>query len=189
MIKRLFGIIILILVLFCFILIIKDTSNLCNIEENKVVSENWILVEDIDVSTVTEDLIGKLSIPSLDNAYYMSMPIKEGTSLQVLATAIGHFIDTPYVNGNVCLAAHNSGVKNGKYVGYFDSIKDLKNGDLIYYDTLSNTYTYKVVENKIILETDLSVLNNTTENILTLITCVEGLQNKAYRQCIIAERI
>lgn len=189
MIKKLIGIIILIIVVFCFILIIKDTSNLCNIEENKVVSENWILVENIDVSTVTENIIGRLSIPALDDEFYMNMSIKDGTDLQILATAIGHFIDTPYVNGNVCLAAHNSGVKNDKYVGYFDSIKNLKNGDLIYYDTLENTYTYKVIENKIILETDLSVLNNTIENKLTLITCVEGLQNKAYRQCIIAERI
>ena len=44
---------------------------------------------------------------------------------------------------------------------------------------------YEVTKNKIIKDTDIDVLENTEENILTLITCVENEPN--YRRCVQAE--
>lgn len=184
----------LILIIMGFLICILNNDNqmyiLSNKDEIEQVDEEWIPVSDIDISNVPGDVIGYLSIPSLSNNYYIDMPIKETVGLNVLATSIGHFEETPYTNGNVCLAAHNSGRnKKGEYVGYFDSIKELKEGDYIIYNNISNTYTYKVISNTIINETDISVLNNTEDNRLTLITCVKGAKNRAYRQCVVATRI
>lgn len=83
--------------------------------------------------------------------------------------------------GNVALASHNE----GSYAHYFSRIKDLKNGEEIIYITNMGERRYIVFENKIIKETNVEVLKNTEENIITLITCVKG--KRAYRQCVIGK--
>ncbi len=180
-----YSILILILIVIYVCFIFKSTYN-----TTQAIQEGWIPVSEVDISNVTEDTIGYLSIPSFNNDYYIDMQIKDGVELNILATSIGHFKMTPYNEGNVCLVAHNSGTnKNGQYVGYFDSIKDLSKGDIIVYNNLVKTYVYEVVTNTIISETDLSVLENTNDNQLTLITCVKGTSNRAYRQCVVAKMI
>ena len=158
-----------------------------NIDEDETKDENWISVSEVEISENKNDVIGYLSIPDLENDFYINMPIEEGVGLNILATSIGHFESTPYSNGNICLVAHNSGInKNGKYVGYFDKIKDLRSGDEIILNNLYEVNTYEVISNKIISEKDMSVLNNTNENRLTLITCVKGNKNRSYRRCVVA---
>lgn len=180
-----YMILLLILIVLCICFIGKYTYN--TIQAKK---EGWIPVSEVDISDVPEDVIGYLSIPSLNSDYYINMPIKDGVELNIMATSIGHFTETPYTNGNVCLVAHNSGTnKSGQYVGYFDSIKNLVEGDKIVYNNLDTNYVYEVISNKIIAETDISVLDNTEDNRLTLITCVKGSSNRTYRQCIIAKMI
>lgn len=80
----------------------------------------------------------------------------------------------------MCLAAHNRGYK----VNYFARIKELKQGDEIYYTYNNLKKTYIVKEEKIIEDTDWELLRNTEENILTLITCMENIPNQ--RRCVIA---
>ena len=101
--------------------------------------------------------------------------IYEGTSLDVLAKGVGHFENTPYLNGNVCLAAHNTSK-------FWAKLKTLKEGDLITYESFLGTKEYKVTDLSQIDETDWSKLENTEENMLTLITCVKG--NKPKRLCV-----
>lgn len=83
-----------------------------------------------------------------------------------------------YIIGNVGLAAHNRGYP----VNYFQNIKDLKLGDKIIYKTNYGIKTYKVDNNIIIEDNDWSYLEETKENRITLITCVENEPN--YRRCI-----
>lgn len=84
-------------------------------------------------------------------------------------------------NGNIALASHNE----GSYAHYFSRIKELKNGEEIIYITNMGERRYVVCENKIIEETNVNVLENTNENIITLITCVKG--KREYRQCVIGK--
>ena len=158
---------------------------------NEALEEGWIPVDEVDISSEIEtDAVATLSIPSLNDDFYIDMPIKNSTELSTLAVAIGHFDGTPWVSGNVCLAAHNSGINSlGNYVGYFDKIKNLNEGDLIYYTYDNVTYTYEVLYVTKISETDTSVLENTEEDILTLITCVKGSSNRGYRYLVVAEKI
>ena len=152
--------------------------------------KEWIAVESIDISEVDENVIGYLSVPLLNDNFYIDMPIKDGVELEILATSIGHFKGTPFIDGNICLVAHNSGTnEDGSYVGYFDKINKLKKGDEVIYKYQSSTYMYKVISNEIISEKDLSILNNTDKNLLTLITCLHGKSNRQYRYCVTSERV
>ena len=55
------------------------------------------------------------------------------------------------------------------------------------YNHSFGTYIYKVSEIKEIEETDFSVLEPTTNDKLTLITCIKG--QKKLRLCVICDRI
>lgn len=118
----------------------------------------------------------------------LNAPIKETTELDVLATAVGHFEDTAIFNGNVCLAGHNSGTnKDGEDIGFFKRLNELEVGDQVIYHHAFGEYIYKVSEIKEIEETDFSVLEPSTTDKLTLITCVKG--QKKLRLCVICDRI
>lgn len=76
------------------------------------------------------------------------------------------------------LAAHNRGYK----VNYFKDLKNLKKGDEIKYTYNSKQRIYVVKKTKIIKDTDWKLLEDTKDNRLTLITCVEN--QPEYRRCI-----
>ena len=115
-----------------------------------------------------------LEIPKIN----LKAPISEGTTKEILDNYIGHFEKTSKNTGNIALAAHNRGYK----VNYFQNIKKLKKDDEIIYKYQNTKRTYKVTENIIIKDTDWSYLENTKENTITLITCVEDEPN--FRRCI-----
>lgn len=118
----------------------------------------------------------------------LNAPIKETIELDVLATAVGHFEDTAIYNGNVCLAGHNSGTnRKGEDIGFFKRLNELEIGDKITYHHAFGEYIYKVSEIKEIEETDFSVLEPSTTDKLTLITCIKN--QKKLRLCVICDRI
>lgn len=138
---------------------IADTdSGTSNLSENlKINQSKWII-----------------EIPKIN----LLAPIKEGTSQEVLADAIGHFEESEKYEGNVALAGHNRGYN----CDFFGEIKKLKNGDKIIYYTDEGKTEYEVVLNKIIHQTDWKYIENTEDNRITLITCVENMYE--YRRCI-----
>lgn len=110
-------------------------------------------------------------------------PIKTGTTQTVLATAVGHFEGSTKWNGNVPLAGHN----RGYLCNFFKNLKALEIGDNIIYHTENGERKYKVILNKIIKQTDWSYVQNTEDNRITLITCVENMSE--YRRCVQAVEI
>ena len=106
--------------------------------------------------------------------------IYEGTSMQTLAKGVGHFTNTPYLEGNVCLAAHNTN-------SHWAKLHTLSNGDKIQYTCFLGTKEYEVSNVSKISETDWDSLKNTDTNVLTLITCVKG--QKDLRLCVQAKEI
>lgn len=106
--------------------------------------------------------------------------IYNGTSLKTLAKGVGHFENTPYLEGNVCLAAHNTNP-------YWAKLHTLSNGDKIQYTCFLGTKEYEVSNVSRISETDWDSLKNTDTNVLTLITCVKG--QKDLRLCVQAKEI
>lgn len=123
---------------------------------------------------IEKNNIWKIEIPKIN----LEAIIAEGTDEKVLDYYVGHFEESPKDYGNVCLAAHNRGYN----VNYFSNIKDLSEGDEIFYIVNNIKKKYIVNMKTIISETDWSMLKNTDENKLTLITCLED--KPEYRRCI-----
>ena len=115
-----------------------------------------------------------LEIPKIG----LKASIDYGTTKEVMDKYIGHFDNTKFWNGNIGLAAHNRGYP----VNYFGRLKELEQGDEIKYTTTFGTKTYKVETITVISDTDWSYLEETKDNRITLITCVENKPN--YRRCI-----
>ena len=91
---------------------------------------------------------------------------------------VGHFENTNLLNGNVGLAAHNRGYP----INYFARLKELEFGDEIIYKQCYETKKYVVNNITIIQDTNWSYLQDTEENTITLITCVENKPTQ--RRCI-----
>ena len=132
---------------------------------------------------VTDDMyytggyIAKLSIPDLD----LSVKVYEGTTNSVLSKGVGHFKETSIWDGNVCLASHNRGKG-----AYFSDIHELDLGAVIKLTTKLGTRKYEVYSIEKISVDDTTALQNTSDNSITLITCVKN-QSDYYRWCVKAE--
>lgn len=134
-------------------------------------------------TAVTEGLyytaghLGTLKIPAIG----LSVKVYQGTGSTVLAKGAGHFSNTSIWNGNVAFAAHNRGVAN-----YFGKIHTLSVGDKITFTTKLGARTYEVYSVSKISVNDVSVLNDSADNVLTLVTCVRNEPD--YRWCVQARQ-
>ena len=144
----------------------KEDSKIQNNYPNMQTEEN--------AQTETKESNWKIKIPKIS----LEASISEGTGKEVMDKYVGHFEETSKKSGNIGLAAHNRGYA----VNYFARIKELKEGDEIIYKYNDFEKTYTVIENKIIKDTDWEDLEETEENKITLITCVEN--EPEYRRCI-----
>lgn len=116
----------------------------------------------------------KIEIPAIS----LIANISEGTDEETLNEYVGHFSSTPKAEGNIGLAAHNRGYP----INYFAKLKELEGGEEIIYTYGENIKTYVVVKNIKISDIDWSYLENSNENKITLITCIEN--EPAYRRCV-----
>lgn len=142
------------------------------VEENNIISENN--PNETKSENKKEELEWYLEIPIIN----LKAEIAQGTTQEVMNQYIGHFEETQKEEGNVGLAAHNRGYDKN----YFQNLKQLKEGDIVIYKHQNFKKSYKIVEHKIIKDTDWTFLENTEDNRITLITCVENQQE--YRRCI-----
>ena len=130
-------------------------------------------------TSVTSDLyysgghIGTLKISAIG----LTVKVYQGTDAATLKKGAGHFESTSFFNGNTAIAAHNRGVNN-----HFGKIHTLDLGDTVKLTTKLGTRTYEVYSVAKISSSDLSVLNDSGENIITLVTCVKNEPD--YRWCV-----
>lgn len=117
--------------------------------------------------------IGTLIIPRLGIRYKAF----DGTDSAAMKKGVGHFPSTSAWDGNIALCGHNRGSRYN-----IGSIKNLKVGDTIRYETSEGTRTYSVSYVGIIDWTDWSYLNATSDNRITIITCLADQPSK--RVCV-----
>ena len=121
----------------------------------------------------------QIEIPKIN----LVAPIAEGTSVDIMNEYVGHFEETSRDKGNIGLAAHNRGYK----VNYFKDLKLLEKGDLIIYTYNGQVSKYSIVEIGVIKDTDWSKLENSNQDKITLITCLEN--EPEYRRYIQAIKL
>ena len=119
--------------------------------------------------------LGTLKIPAIG----LTVKVYEGTDSNALKKGTGHFSDSSIWNGNVCIAGHNRGVNN-----HFGQIHTLTVGDTITYTTKLGTRSYTVTSVSKVLETDTSGTTASSDNRLTLYTCVRD--QSVYRWMVCA---
>ena len=74
-------------------------------------------------------------------------------------------------SGNSVIYGHSSSNENNIYGTIFSKLNDLDNGDEIIVTDNNGEYKYAVSSKKIVEATDLSVLDNTDDETLTIMTC------------------
>ena len=174
--KKLFVLfIVLILVVGIGLLFSYDKKIIENEKQNITEQEDDIREQEITEDDGFDDeIIGTLIIEKID----LKGDVKEGSTNEILKDYIGHIEETAKYDGNVGLAAHNRG---NKY-SYFARINELELGDEIVYTTKYGERKYVVDTKKEILETDWNDLEGTSDNKLTLITCIKNKTNQ--RLCV-----
>ena len=95
----------------------------------------------------------------------LEVAVLPGTDDRTLDRSVGHIEGTaqPGTDGNVGLAGHRD--------GFFRGLKDLVTGDLIELDTAQGTEAYRVERTWVVSPEDVSVLDPTSTQALTLVTC------------------
>jgi len=108
--------------------------------------------------------------------------VYEGATTESMAKGAGHFEATGCWTGNVGLFGHNRGSN-----AWFASLKDVKVGDIVTYETNQGTRTYEVRFVGSISYTDHSYLNEMGDNRITLTTCIAN--QPSLRLCVQAVEI
>ena len=170
------------------ILLLAGTSIFLINNKNKDLASAQDIQTDVEFENITYDkaediwddsVLGIITIDKIG----LNATVKEGTSSEILLDYIGHIEETATYDGNIGLAGHNRGCENS----YFARINELENGDIITYKTKFYEKQYKVDNIRVILDTDWSLLENTIDNKITLITCIANKENQ--RLCVQATEI
>lgn len=107
------------------------------------------------------DVIGEIQIPRLG----VKAVIVQGDAPELLDRAVGHIPQTalPGEWGNVALAGHRDRL--------FRPLRQIRQGDTILLVTSRGSFTYEVESTSVVPSTEVGVLQSSSTNELTLITC------------------
>jgi len=101
---------------------------------------------------------------------------KKEAYFKALENGVAQFKGTkkPGEGGLIFIFGHSSFYPwaNGGYKEIFENLEDIKDGDEILVWYQKKEYKYKVFETKVVLPTDVSVLEETPNEQLSLMTCV-----------------
>lgn len=105
--------------------------------------------------------IAEISIPRVD----LSAVVLHGSDDQTLRRGPGHLENTalPGDTGNVVIAGHRD--------SFFRPLRDVQLGDDVFLETPRGRFQYQVTAMQVVRSGDLTVLEQTNEEVLTLVTC------------------
>jgi sortase A len=127
------------------------------------------------------DAIARIDIPSIGVSEY----VVEGTDTDDLRKGPGHYPDTPLPGGpgTTAIAGHRT-----TYGAPFRDIDELRRGQVIHVETPTHRYTYRVTDNRIVDDQDLSVLDRVGYRQLILSAC-HPLYSAAQRVIVFARQV
>jgi len=112
----------------------------------------------------TGEAVAIIRIPKIS----VDKAVVQGVALPDLKKGPGHYPNTPMPGqpGNAAIAGHRT-----TYGAPFFNINELNPGDHIFVTTAQGAFEYRVRETKVVRPSEVSVLDPTTDNRLTLTTC------------------
>lgn len=150
------------------------TSQTIKKNSQKKASYDFSNVKDLDLQSAARarasrqqvNIIGVVAIPSIN----MSVPIAKGVDNTTLALAAGTMReDMKMGQGNYALAGHN--MANGSKILFSPLYYHAKVGQKVYLTDLNRVYEYKIYQRKFIPATDVQVVDDTPQKIITMVTC------------------
>ncbi|MFA6963654.1 MAG: class E sortase [Patescibacteria group bacterium] len=137
-----------------------------------------IKTEDIAPTDVMPDMANNtIRIPALSIEAPISWRVENTPALVAKGLANGVIqldgTSLPGEKGNIYVTGHSSNYvwAKGNYNSIFAIIDKLLPGDLIYIKYNDTVFTYKTLDQKVVTANDLSVLSQTEDSRLTLVTC------------------
>jgi sortase A len=131
-------------------------------EVKKTMFEKLYLSDSADVETSAIKAV--LRIPSIN----LEEPIFLGASESHLKNGVATIeVETPFSATNISIAGH----KMNSYGVLFNRLHELTEGAVMELDVDGETATYKVTEQRMVSPDDLTVLEDTEGQTITLITC------------------
>lgn len=114
-----------------------------------------------DKTLALGSVVGRIEIGRLG----MAVIIVEGTDGRALRRAVGHIPGTalPGEHGNVAITGHRD--------TFFRALRNIRKDDEVTLTTLNGAYRYRVDSMMVVAAEDTTVLNESGEAILTLVTC------------------
>jgi sortase A len=118
-------------------------------------------VRDLPIPPTPKGVLGRIEIARIG----LAAMIAEGTDERTLRRAVGHIPGTslPGQQGNVAIAGHRD--------TFFRALDNIHNDDEITLTTLDGTYRYLVDSTQVVAPEDTQVLDDSSDTILTLVTC------------------
>ena len=118
-------------------------------------------VQDVSFHPLTGKPLGEIELTRIG----VTAMILEGTDDRTLRRAVGHIPGTPLPGqpGNVAIAGHRD--------TFFRALRNVRQDDEITLMTLEGSYRYRVDSIKVVGPKDTQVLDNSGDDILTLVTC------------------
>ena len=150
-------------------------------DSSKKATYNYSDVKDLNLQTAAQarakkqpiNIIGEITAPDSN----MTIPIAKGVDNTTLALAAGTMRpDMQMGKGNYALAGHN--MANGSKILFSPLCYHAKVGQKVYITDLKRVYEYKLYERKFIEPTQVEVVNDTKQPIITLITCNDNGQKR-----------
>ncbi len=131
-------------------------------------------------------IMGYISIPQIS---LRNVPIYHGDSEETLMLGIGHLPQTSFPvggkNTHSVLSAHSGRANNT----LFSDIQYLKKGDVFYVNTLNMKLKYRIIDRKIVMPDDVSILSiHKGKDEVTLVTCYPTGIN-SHRLLVTGERV
>ena len=164
-------------ILYLFWPLILQEFNYYFSKKSNDASQEKVIEENKDGGKVMYDVPNKIVIPKInvDAPIIEAISFEEKDIINALESGVAHYPNTaiPGEVGNVFLTGHSSNYSwaKGSFNYAFSILNKLVAGDRIYIYYDKYLYIYDVFEVIIVSPKDTSVLNQSTDSIISLMTC------------------
>lgn len=131
------------------------------------------------------ETMGTVRVPTAN----ITLPVRHGTDDQVLRKGAGHIYGTSLPVGGKGTHSAISAHSGLPAVSMFDSLENVKKGDVFFFDAFGRTLAYQVTSIDVVEPSDIGMLESrSNKDLMSLVTCTPYAIN-THRLIVTGERI